>query len=185
MSFNSKLASFASKLASAYNGKYLTVDSNGDVAPVDLVIPQGIPSGAVAYFAMTTPPTGWIKANGAILDRTTYAALFSAIGTLYNTGGETGSQFRCADLRGEFIRGWSDGHTVDSGRALGSNQADDNKSHTHSHSMPGIISANGGPYGIYTSANIYAVDSVALVISGSGGPEARPRNVALLACIKI
>lgn len=46
------------------------------------------PSGAVAYFAMPAAPAGWLKANGAAISRTTYAALFAAI-TFQTTGNTT------------------------------------------------------------------------------------------------
>lgn len=49
---------------------------------------QNFPAGAVGFFAMMTPPSGWIKRNGAALSRTTYAALFNAI-TLQTTGNTT------------------------------------------------------------------------------------------------
>ena len=42
--------------------------------------------GNVSSFAMATPPTGWLKANGASVNRTTYAALFADIGTTYGAG---------------------------------------------------------------------------------------------------
>ena len=61
--------------------------------------------GTVVWFANTSVPSGWIKANGASLSTTTYSKLFGAIG--YNFGGSGGS-FNVPDLRGEFIRGWAD-----------------------------------------------------------------------------
>lgn len=90
-----------------------------------------IPPGAVTAFAMQTPPAGWIKANGAILSRESYADLFAAIGTTFGAGNGS-TTFQLPDLRGEFIRGWSDGKAVDSGRAFGSQQASGNASHSHS-----------------------------------------------------
>lgn len=45
-----------------------------------------VPTGCVAAFAGTTAPTGWLKCDGSAISRTTYAALFAAIGTKYGTG---------------------------------------------------------------------------------------------------
>jgi phage-related tail fiber protein len=92
---------------------------------------QMAPPGAVMHFARTTAPAGWLKANGAAVSRTAYAALFAALGTTFGAG-DGFNTFNLPDLRGEFLRGLDDGRGVDAGRALGSAQADANRSHTHS-----------------------------------------------------
>lgn len=43
---------------------------------------------------------GWFYCNGAVLSRTDYKRLFDEIGTTYNTGGESGTDFRLPDFRG-------------------------------------------------------------------------------------
>jgi len=137
------------------------------------------PAGTVIYSARTTAPTGYVKANGAAISRTTFAALFAAIGTEFGEG-DGSTTFNVPDLRGEFIRGWSDGHTVDSGRAFGSNQGDQFEDHKHS-AYVGSSPTGGG--GAVQSSAAGAV-STSKATSGSRGTETRPRNVALLACIK-
>ena len=162
---------------------------------------QTVPVGAVAYFAANSVPTGWAKANGAALSRTTYAALFAAIGTTYGAG-DWSTTFNIPDLRGEFLRGWDDARGVDSGRVFGSAQGSANLSHTHStdsqgahtHSVPIAWSfasysshppderpESGNVHAPGTSGSAGAHTHTALA---SGGTESRPRNVALLACIK-
>jgi microcystin-dependent protein len=89
------------------------------------------PSGMCAYFAMATPPTGWLAANGALVSRATYAALFAAIGTTYGAGNGS-STFSLPDLRGMFPRAWDAGRGVDPGRVLGTSQGSANLSHQHS-----------------------------------------------------
>ncbi|WP_256843203.1 tail fiber protein, partial [Rodentibacter rarus] len=84
---------------------------NGSVQHTDLV-------GEVAFFARANPPNGWLKANGAAVSRTTYSALFAAIGTTFGAG-DGHSTFNLPDLRGEFIRGLDEGRRVDNGRRLG------------------------------------------------------------------
>lgn len=44
------------------------------------------PAGMVAPYAGKTAPAGWLKCDGSAVSRTTYAALFAAIGTLYGAG---------------------------------------------------------------------------------------------------
>lgn len=88
------------------------------------------PPGTVIWTARTTPPTGYLKANGAAVSRTTYATLFTAIGTTYGAG-DGSTTFTLPDLRGEFIRGFDDGRGVDAGRSQGAAQAETIKAHIH------------------------------------------------------
>ena len=84
----------------------------------------------IVFEPTTTPPAGYIKANGALLSRTAYAWLFGRIGTTYGAG-DGSTTFAIPDLRGEFVRGLDDGRGVDSGRVIGSAQASQMQSHTH------------------------------------------------------
>ncbi len=137
----------------------------------------GVPAGSVIYVLMPTPPTGYLKANGAQVSRTTYATLFAAIGTTFGAGNGS-TTFHLPDLRGEFVRGWDDGRGADPGRGFGYNQADDFRS--HSHNLPGTILTYGAPGG--GSGVLVQISS--MPTSATGGTETRPRNVALLACVK-
>lgn len=147
------------------------------------------PAGAIMTFAQATAPDGWLKANGLNVSRTTYATLFAAIGTTYGVG-DGSTTFGLPDMRGEFARGLDDGRGVDAGRTLGSSQSDEFESHSHTVTSNFILGTTdtvrnntdqvadrgrnpGDPIynPTYTAAN-------------SGGTETRPRNVALLYCIK-
>lgn len=122
------------------SGKYLSMRNDGELRydgkrlldASDLL--GMVPSGAVLYFAGRTAPAGWLKANGAAVSRTAYAALFAAIGTTYGAG-DGRSTFNLPDLRGEFLRGWDDGRGVDTGRVFGSAQAHALQSHQHGLAM--------------------------------------------------
>lgn len=94
--------------------------------------------GDVKFCARTTAPTGWLKANGAAVSRTTYAALFAVIGTTFGAG-DGFTTFNLPDLRGEFLRGWDDGRNQDPGRGLGSLQLGSVESHSHT----GATATNG------------------------------------------
>ena len=140
------------------------------------VVSNLVPQGTVMYFAMSTAPSGWLKANGAQVSRTTYAALFAAIGTTFGVG-DGSTTFTLPDLRGEFLRGWADGRAVDTGRAFGSAQVDQFALHHHTiptHSVGGV-----GDYQVNSSGYSRANST-----GGAGGDETRPRNIALLACIR-
>lgn len=58
-----------------------------------------VPPGALMLFATSAAPTGWLIADGAAISRTTYAALFDAIGGNYGAGNGS-TTFNIPDLRG-------------------------------------------------------------------------------------
>lgn len=100
--------------------------------------------------------------------------------------GDGSTTFTLPDLRGEFIRGWDDGRSVDTNRGIGSFQADELKSHNHNHiyswfGQNGLYHPND-PASIASGLNNPTNGNGA--IQNTGGSETRPRNVALLACIK-
>ena len=139
---------------------------------------SGVPTGFVVATASTvTIPTGWLACEGATVSRTTYAALYAAIGTTFNTGGEAGTDFRLPDFRGNFLRGWDTGGTIDPGRAFGSFQTDLER---------GFHSTGWNDTGNYTGSgqNPGAMIVPAGAMPRTGGAETRPRNVALRFCIK-
>lgn len=65
---------------------------------------SAVPIGTVAYFAMTTPPAGYLKADGAEVGRETYPELFSAIGTTFGEG-DGSTTFNLPDLIDRFAQG--------------------------------------------------------------------------------
>ena len=146
---------------------------------------QQAPSGLVATFARNSAPTGWLKANGAAISRTVYADLFAAIGTTFGAGDGVNT-FNLPDLRGEFIRVWDDGRGTDNGRAFGSWQADQNKAHAHNIQAWRItqVDPTGGAYATGSDSGGAGGQQDDIVSRSSGGNESRPRNIALLACIK-
>ena len=188
--------------ADGSSGQALTTNGSGALAFATI---GGVPTGAVFYFAANTAPTGFLKANGAAVSRTTYAALFAITGTTYGSG-DGSTTFNVPDLRGEFIRGWDDARAVDTGRAFGSAQGDLTKLVSHTHNVPfvGFNNANNPYTNAYGSLQPIEQTNTGgntggdnpqdisyfnfnIATSGpstAGGAETRPRNVALLACIK-
>ena len=167
---------------------------------------NGIIPGTIQSFAFKNAPNGWLVCDGSVLKRGSYADLFDAIGTTFNTGGEAADEFRIPNMGGQFLRGWVQGQTVDAGRVFGSYQEDTFAQHTHdttesqhTHVLNaehpnGVVGWNSGgnsgwaagTYGSPTrfcnvsepaNANVIVGDSV------GGGPETRPKNVAMLFCI--
>lgn len=177
--------------AGTFTGTFVgPVELQGDVSVTGTIhAPNAalVPAGSVLMFASASCPSGWLKANGAVLQRSDYPALFAAIGTLY--GSPTTDSFRLPELRGEFVRALDDGRGVDVGRPVGTWQAQDFKSLTLWNDNPGYSWSHGPAYLSKTgrSGNLFGGywAAPAGAITGQwDGSEVRPRNVALLFCIK-
>ena len=146
--------------------------------------------GMIASFIMNSAPEGWLVADGSPVSRTTYARLFSRIGTLYGSGNGS-TTFNLPDMRGEFIRGFDAGRGVDAGRVFGSWQK-------------GSVIVGDDGVGTVTVASSNVADKRALGLD-LGGSEtyqistvngesqsrgnqyfgySRPRNNSFLFCVK-
>jgi hypothetical protein len=135
------------------------------------------PPGAVMPFAAATPAYGWLACNGAAISRTAYAQLFATIGTTFGVG-DGATTFNVPDLRGEFIRGFDDGRGIDVARAFGSAQSEMVGPHVHTVQTVDVPGAGTGEFGV-DGASATGFDTLS-----NGGTENRPRNIALLYCIK-
>lgn len=172
--------SLQEELAGVIEAAGMTLDPNDNNQLRRAIQLLTVPSGAVQYFAMSAAPAGWLVANGTTVSRSTYAALFAAIGTVFGAG-DGATTFNLPDLRGEFIRGWSYGRSVDSGRGMGSWQDQSIQAHAHNY-----YTVSGAEGGIPTATPTAASKAMGLATTTeSGSAETRPRNVALLVCIKI
>ena len=162
--------------------EFLAATATSGSAVVNLTQLLGyVSSGMVLPFAGSAAPTGWLECNGGAVSRTTYAALFAVIGTLWGIG-DGSTTFNLPDLRGEFVRGFDNGRGVDSGRAICSFQADEIKAHTHDYFL---WSPGGGGYGDGMANDGTYDNRPAAPTTSTGGSETRPRNVAMMYIIKI
>ena len=141
---------------------------------------SALPVGVPVPWPAATPPTGWLKCNGADFSAEEYPELAKA----YPTN-------KLPDLRGEFMRGWDDGRGIDSGRGILTAQ---------SHGMPSISGTFNGLFAVKqtnglggvsvakstnaetlsTSSGSGSVFDYTFNVSGSTpvSPELRPRNIA-------
>ncbi|EMK8182194.1 tail fiber protein [Escherichia coli] len=158
-------------------------DGTVETALENLGLGEGsaLPVGVPVPWPSTTPPTGWLKCNGAVFSAEEYPELAKA----YPTN-------KLPDLRGEFIRGWDDGRDVDSGRALLSEQLDAMQNVTGSlidntmgsaSSASGVFnvgSSSGVKYAAPSTGNAFSYYGVTLDLSRSArtSAETRPRNIA-------
>ncbi|MGR6083661.1 phage tail protein [Escherichia coli] len=137
---------------------------------------SALPVGVPVPWPLETPPTGWLKCNGAAFSSEKHPKLAKAY-----------PELKLPDLRGEFIRGWDDGRGVDSGRTILSVQGDALQDHGHKAIRLRFIGAGGGNVAIPDGSAEFTGDSDLInKISGrafNGGVprvsgETRPRNIA-------
>lgn len=147
---------------------------------------SALPVGAMVPFPNGSVPAGFLEVDGSVQSAATYPDLAAYLGTTFNKGDEGVGNFRLPESRGEFLRGWDHGRGVDVGRALGSWQDSDNKAHTHGSTagaawkfLSSDATGGAGLSGGSGSRVTYTAD-----ITSSGGSEARPRNLAVMWCIK-
>lgn len=99
------------ELTTVANDDYLVVlDTSANIAKKVTVANFNqavLPAGIVAPYGGTTQPTGWLFCYGQAINRVTYAALFTAIGTTYGAG-DGSTTFNLPDLRGRTVAGQDD-----------------------------------------------------------------------------
>ena len=177
-------------------------DANVTTPKLAAIIQQAlVPAGAILPFAMNSAPSGWLAADGTAVSRTTYSALFAAIGTTYGIGNGS-TTFNLPDLRGYFVRGAGTNTDGTASGAFGQKQADAVGPHTHAITDPGhnhtwnAINGPGGQnYGTNYVAGITSIvgltgysvgnNTTGISINNNTGTETRPDNIALLYCIKV
>lgn len=156
----------------------------------------GCPPGMIMAWGGNSIPAGWLECTGAAISRTTFAALFGAVGVLWGPG-DGSTTFNIPSLRGAFLRGAGAGLNPSS-RAVGSYEADDVKPHNHpitdpghSHVLsPSVYNSAGpstGPSGTGYSNQSYATGTALTGISvgnNVGSTETRPKNYAVKWVIK-
>jgi microcystin-dependent protein len=163
----------------------LGIGSTGNVLTVaggvpTWAAPSGVSTGFVMMYAANAAPSGYLKANGAAISRSTYADLFTAIGTTFGVG-DGSTTFNVPDLRGYFPRGWADNGSIDSGRTFGTTQA--------ASSIATPDAANTAPQGGFnnsdgTDGTASTRSPSAMTFTNATYQKVRPVNIALLACIK-
>jgi hypothetical protein len=159
------------------------LDANVTLAKLAAAVQNAlIPAGAVQAFAMNSAPTGWLAADGSNVSRSTYAALFTAIGTTYGAG-DGSTTFALPDLRGIFVRG-SGSQTISGityNKTFAAKEGDATKT------IPDVYLWSGTEYTSGFAAGGSFSGRGATQNRPSGWPQAtetRPANIALLYCIK-
>ncbi|MBF0239812.1 MAG: tail fiber protein [SAR324 cluster bacterium] len=178
--------------------KVYTVDVS---LPPGLIMPSSVPG------HNTTPPTGWLFCDGSAVSRTTYAELYSAIGTTYGIG-DGSTTFNLPDYRGYFLRGIdnSAGSDPDAGSrtnrgdgVTGDNVGTKQASNVQSSSarvydfdgrqlINSIYGAGGNGqnsgFSVTGSSGTYGVGDYGNRITIGSGTDTRPKNISVVYLIK-
>lgn len=172
-------------------------------APYAIYANNGVPPGSVMAYMGATPPAGWLLCDGSAVSRTTYAALYAAVGDSSGSGNGS-TTFNLPDLRGMFLRGVNGGRTGtyadpgdnrvsaasggNSGNNVGSIQTDAFKSHQHYNARvnAGISDPGNTPGGFAGLA--FQLDTTTSLTSATsipaGAGETRPKNAYVNYIIK-
>ena len=130
-------------------------------------------TGSIFGNARSSAPTGYLLCDGSAVSRTTYARLFTAIGTTYGTGNGS-TTFNIPDGRGGTLRGagTSSGYTQNVTVTLGAKDNDAFQSHIHTYYMyylqgQGGFSVPGG-----SQIGDYYGNTTSPASDGNGTPRA-------------
>ena len=163
---------------------------------------SAVPVGAVLAFPTGIVAPGYLELDGSVQSIAAYPDLAAFLGTTYNKGDEGAGNFRLPESRGEFLRGWDHGRGVDVGRAVGSAQADTLKNHFHylptesgggqqfdpAGLMPSVVlKDNPVDWLVRTAGDNHGFNvpfGTPRTYSQSAEAETRPRNLAVMWCIK-
>jgi microcystin-dependent protein len=199
-SINSLSASVSISASYARSSSFAVSASYVQNAQITNII-QSLPIGSIMAFTSVSIPTGWLECNGAIVPTASFQPLYSVVQNNSSSGGNPtadfgylcdvygsfnpllGTYFKLPDLRGEFVRGYDNGRGIDTGRTLGSFQSDAFKS--HSHTLPADSQPTSTSMQSITNTDnndeTYSTDHLT---GATGSSETRPRNIALIYCIR-
>lgn len=153
-----------------------------------------LPVGAMVPFPVGVVAPGYLEVDNRLFKDDVYPDLAAYLTKRFNLAGDAADYTRLPESRGEFFRGWDHGRGVDAGRVIGSNQLD---------AMQNIVGNVGGvrndsasitpsgPFTVVSEAGNFtnggarltsvAFDASKVVRTAS---ETRPRNMAVMWCIK-
>lgn len=178
----------------------LSANLNASLSAVQQATSLVVPVGTIIQYAAATAPTGWLTCNGVVVPNgvgtvqgqtANFTNLRTVLGATYGAAGKV------PDLRGVFVRGLDQGRGLDPGRGLGSYQVDTIQNITGQFRLGGTeninvvngafanFGAGGGPGGGHSGGTPWnpLVDFNAARVARASA-ETRPKNVALLYCIK-
>ena len=152
-------------------------------AEIEVLVKKGsaLPVGTMLPFPKGAVPQGFLEVDGNKYSAELFPDLAAYLGSTFNKGDEEAGEFRLPDSRGEFLRGWDHGRGIDAGRVLGSWQNFELQEHDHVQQGTNTVPNNTGPVG---ALNVSGDGLSGRPTRKTGGKETRPRNLAVMWCIK-
>jgi phage-related tail fiber protein len=191
------LASKANK-ASTLTGYGITDTYTKDQITAMIAQASALPVGSMIGFPVDKVAPGFLELDGSVKSAAAYPDLATFLSGVFNKGDEGAGNFRLPESRAEFLRGWDHGRGVDAGRVVGSGQMSQNLRHVHAEVVTNSSVADLAQFVagsklaaptltqiLYNDTN--ATDNFTVIPAdhaASGGAEARPRNIAVMWCIK-
>ncbi|WP_244905590.1 phage tail-collar fiber domain-containing protein [Pseudomonas moraviensis] len=156
---------------------------------------SALPVGSIVAFPVEASPPGFLELDNSVKSSATYPDLSAYLGGKFNKGDEGVGNFRLPEARGEFLRGWDHGRGVDAGRVVGSTQkgtvttfdSNPNPNLTVEVVQASVAAAQADVF-IATDypgvARTYTTSGVVTSSILADGGVVRPRNIAVMWCIK-
>lgn len=181
--------------------------TQGTVEQLNSIVTVGVvPTGSVLYFAGASVPDGYLLCDGSAVSRSTYATLYTRIGTTYGAGDGT-TTFNVPKLTDDrFIKGSATvGTAADAVIGTHSHTASVTSwgEHQHYYSHPtghpsgrassqtttggfldGLVDEVAETYGLETYQYGYGTHSHNITVDNAGSGDNAPKSLTLLPCIK-
>jgi phage-related tail fiber protein len=160
---------------------------------------SALPVGTQVSFPVNKVPPGFLERDGSVKSVAAYPDLAAFLGGAFNKGDEGAGNFRLPESRGEFERGWDHGRGVDVGRDIGTWQKGSLQTFDPSTAQPAATGLwhNAADLNVdalhgldrlvvadYPVSQSVGVASVTTNAAGIGLGVTRPRNIAVVMCIK-
>ncbi len=165
-------------------GKTVTADTqavgdNSTKLATTAFVERSVPTGTILDFAGTSAPTGFLAADGSAVSRSTYAALFTAIGTTWGVG-DGATTFNLPNFQRRVTVGSGGTGTGTLGNAVGN--VGGAETHTlsqaetpvksHAHEQQGSFDS-----GTQSSFHVHPQESTTVRNAGSGAARSSGTNI--------